>query len=459
MPYTIAPGDTLWAIAQRFGITVQALLAANPGVDPARLRVGQQITVPTAAQPGATTYTVRPGDTFWGIATRFGISVQALAAANPQVQNPAAIYPGLVLTIPRPAARVYVVQPGDTLWAIARKLGVSLAALQQANPGVNPNMLMAGQRLTVPAAAAPAPTPAPPTGPIVVPRENYGYPEMMADLDRLVARYPFIQRGSIGESVLGREIPVVRIGTGPKEVHYNASFHGEEWITTPLLMKFLETYADAYTRGQRIGQYDIPTLYRQTSLWIVPMVNPDGVELQQNGIAPTNPYYDLVVRANGGSTNFRNWAANIRGVDLNNQFPANWEQEARRGPSGPAPRNYAGTAPLTEPESQAMAQFTREHDFRLVIAFHSQGEVIYWGYQGFEPPETERIAQIFAEASGYRPVRYAASSAGYKDWFEQEWRRPGFTVEVGLGTNPLPIGQFWEIWGENIGIMLAGLAV
>ena len=64
-----------------------------------------------------------------------------------------------------------------------------------------------------------------------------------------------------------------------------------------------------------------------------------------------------------------------------------------------------------------------------------------------------------AEASGYRPIRYAASSAGYKDWFEQEWRRPGFTVEAGKGVNPLPFGQFWEIWGENIGIMLAGLAV
>jgi g-D-glutamyl-meso-diaminopimelate peptidase len=187
------------------------------------------------------------------------------------------------------------------------------------------------------------------------------------------------------------------------------------------------------------------------------MVNPDGVELVQEGIDPDNPYYDLVLEANGGSLDFRPWAANIRGVDLNNQFPADWEREAARGETGPAPRNYSGPSPLSEPEAQAMADFTREHDFRLVIAWHAQGEEIYWGYEGLEPAESEHIATVFSEASGYRSVRYVQSWAGYKDWFIQDWRRPGFTVEVGRGIQPLPISQFWSIWSRTIGIMLAGL--
>lgn len=403
------------------------------------------------------TYTIRPGDTLYAVAQRFGISLQALVAANPQVINPAMIWPGYLLTIPQPAAptgQTYIVRPGDTLWAIARRYSISVADLQRANPGIDPARLMVGQGLTIPTAA-----PQPEGREIVVPREGYGYDAMMADLRALQARYPFIEVTSIGDSVLGRPIPAVRIGTGDREVHMNASFHAHEWITTPLLMKFLEAYAAAYREGRRIGNFDIPALFRQTTLWLVPMVNPDGVELVQRGISPDNPYYDLVMRANRGSTDFRGWAANIRGVDLNNQFPAGWEREVARKPTAPAPRGYPGPSPLSEPESRAMADFTRERNFRRVLAFHSQGEVIFWGFEGLEPPESERIVRTFAEASGYTPIRYVDSWAGYKDWFIQEYRRPGFTVEVGRGVNPLPFSQFWEIWGENIGIMLSALAL
>lgn len=452
MPYIVQPGDTLYTLAQRFGVTVREILAANPQLaDPAMLRVGQTLEIPDPNQPPNTaSYVVQPGDTFYRISQRFRISMEALIGANPQVETPGAIRPGEVLYIPRRPTQQYVIQPGDTLFQIAAKFGITVQQLIQANPGVRPEMLMPGQRLAIPPAEERA---------IVIPRENYGYTEMMADLTRLEERYPFLQIDSIGESVLERSIPVVRIGEGPKEVHYNGSFHAEEWITTPLLMRFLEVYAEAYRRGRQIGTFDPGRLYSQTSLYVVPMVNPDGVELQQNGISPDNPYYDTVVAANQGSTNFRTWAANIRGVDLNNQFPADWEREKARGPQEPAPRNYSGPSPLSEPETRAMYDFTRNHDFRLVIAWHTQGEEIYWGYEGLEPPESEHITRVFVEASGYRAVRYLQSWAGYKDWFIQEYRRPGFTIEVGRGVNPLPISQFGTIWSRSIGILLAGLAL
>jgi len=410
-------------------------------------------TLNTAAQPpNSERYVVQPGDTLYRIAQRHRTTVTAILAINPQIEDPAYIVPGQVIYLPLRSYRQYVVQPGDTLYRIGQMFGVSVAAIMAANPGIDPQALQVGRIINIPDASPQQ---------IVVPREDYGYDEMMADLEALQQRYPFLEVQFIGTSVLGRPIPAVRLGTGTKEIHYNGSIHANEWITSVILMKFIEVYARAFQEGRNIGTFHIPTLFAQNSLWIVPMVNPDGVELVQEGITPDNPYFEQVLSINGGSRDFRFWKANIRGVDLNDQFPANWEREvARRGVRAPAPRDYPGPSPLSEPEARALADFTRNHDFRLVIAFHTQGEVIYWGYNNLEPPESERIVHIFSDVSGgYEPIRTVDSDAGYKDWFIQDWRRPGFTVELGRGVNPLPIDQFWDIWGRVIGILLVAMVV
>ncbi len=106
-----------------------------------------------------------------------------------------------------------------------------------------------------------------------------------------------------------------------------------------------------------------------------------------------------------------------------------------------------------------MAEQTRRRNFARVLAFHTQGEVIYWGYENLEPPESEVLVNEFSSVTGYEPVQSIESYAGYKDWFIQEWRRPGFTVELGSGNNPLPLDQFDEIYQKALGIFLAGLYV
>lgn len=296
---------------------------------------------------------------------------------------------------------------------------------------------------------------------IVKVQAGYSHSNMLDDLGKLKNVFPEMEIVNIGKSVLGRSIPAVKVGTGSKQIHYNGSFHANEWITSLLLMVFIEKYLEANSLGKSLGGVNVSEIYKKTSLWIVPMVNPDGVDLVQNGfLADNNPYYRLVLKANQGSTNFKNWKANIRGVDLNDQFPANWEREYnRRETKGPAPLNYPGSSPLSEPEAKAMADFTEENDFQMVIAFHAQGEEIYWGYEKLEPPESQIIVRKFQKKSGYRAIRYVLSDAGYKDWFIYKWRRPGFTVECGLGQNPLPLSQFWSIWAKAGSIMLTGLTV
>ena len=150
------------------------------------------------------------------------------------------------------------------------------------------------------------------------------------------------------------------------------------------------------------------------------------------------------------------------GVDLNLQFPAGWEQARQikysQGFTSPAPRDFVGYGPLTEPEALAIYNFTLEHNFRLVITFHTQGEVIFWQFQDYTPPESLFIGQQFSNVSGYalEETPFNSSFAGYKDWFIQDFRKPGYTIEAGFGENPLPISQFDEIYNDNIGIMVLG---
>jgi g-D-glutamyl-meso-diaminopimelate peptidase len=188
------------------------------------------------------------------------------------------------------------------------------------------------------------------------------------------------------------------------------------------------------------------------------MVNPDGVDLVLNG--PPRMKRDQLIKINGGNEEFLHWKANIRGVDLNKQYPANWEiDKKRKAPFHPAPRDYPGSAPLTVPDAIAMAELAKRDHFDYCLAFHTQGEEFYWGYEGYEPPESASLAKEFEQKSGYKAVQYVDSHAGFKDWFLQEFKRPAFTIELGKGINPLPLSQFDDILKKVEGIFFTVLSL
>ena len=346
----------------------------------------------------------------------------------------------------------YRIRPGDTFYLIAKRYYTTVSNIITANPKVNPNNLQVGREIKVPYSLD-----------VVYTNIDYTYDIMKKNLEGLKARYPFIQVGSAGKSELGNELYYVRLGNGPNKVFYNASHHAIEWITTVLLMKFIENFSKAYALGKNLEGYNVPDIWNKTSIYVMPMVNPDGVDLVLSGLDRSNPYYNDLIKWNNGSTDFsKNWSANIRGVDLNHNYDAMWQAskdaEKSYGVYGPGPTRYSGTAPESESESKAVADFTRENDFRLVIAYHTQGEVIYWNYQNLATAEARRIGEIFSRLSGYElGETYGITSfAGYKDWFIEKYRRPGYTVEVGLGVNPLSISQFNKIYKDNIKVLLEG---
>ncbi|AGK95929.1 M14 family metallopeptidase [Clostridium pasteurianum] len=344
----------------------------------------------------------------------------------------------------------YTIRPGDTLYNIARKYYTQVDRIIAANPGINPSNLIPGTTIVVTYGID-----------VVDTNINYTYDILDSDLRGLKARYPFITIGSAGKSVLGRELYYVKLGTGPNEVFYNGSHHALEWITTPLLTKFIENFSKAYVDGTNIRGYSPRDIWNRSSIYIMPMVNPDGVDLVLNGLSRSNPYYNELIRWNKGSTDFsQNWEANNHGVDLNHNYNALWQlskdAEASYGVFGPGPTRYSGPSPESEPETKAVVSFTRSHNFRLVIAYHSQGEVIYWQFSNLTPPESLPIGNQFSNVSGYALAETSGitSYSGYKDWFIQDFRRPGYTIEVGRGRNPLPISQFNEIYNDNEELLL-----
>ncbi|MCL7745866.1 M14 family metallopeptidase [Halalkalibacter alkaliphilus] len=263
----------------------------------------------------------------------------------------------------------------------------------------------------------------------------------------------------LGYSVMNQPIYALSIGSGKKEVFYSGGWHANEWHTSKFLTRYIHELATFHKKGELMYGYDVTKLLQDVTLYVVPLVNPDGVDLVLQGIYPDHPFFKEVQHINKGAKRFEHWSSNIRGVDLNHQWPAGWEEEAKGSPQIPWARHYSGKGPLTEPEAQAIYRFTMEHSFAYVLAFHSQGQVIYWGYRGLEPKESKEMVHRLSIVSSYTPVHTAESDGGYKDWFIQETGRAGFTIEVGVGTNPLSVESFAEIWSNNCVLALKGLTL
>ena len=282
-------------------------------------------------------------------------------------------------------------------------------------------------------------------------------------IQALVAKYPFCRSELLALTAFNRPIRTLVIGSGPRKVLYTAAHHANEWITTPVLLKFAEEVGNALRAGGQIQNVPASDLLDAATIYLVPMVNPDGVDLVTGAIPPGSREYESAQNLASFYPEIpfpSGWKANLRGVDLNLQYPAGWEQARQikfsQGYTRPGPRDYVGTAPLTQPEALALAQYTQRINPALVLAYHSQGQVIYWQFENYVVPGARELGEEFARVSGYslEDTPYNSSFAGYKDWFIQKYRRPGYTIEVGLGENPLPLSQFDEIYRDKEGILV-----
>ena len=293
---------------------------------------------------------------------------------------------------------------------------------------------------------------------LVEPNVTYTYEMLVEDASELAAAYPgLVEVTSAGQSVEGRALTLIKLGKGATKVLLLGAHHAREYITSTFLMETADEYARAYMQAAQGSA----NLLDSVTLYIVPMVNPDGVNLVQNGPdAAKDPQRVKGMRMLKDT--YAEWKANINGVDLNRQYPCHWEEKASNT-DVPSSEMYKGTAPATEPEVQAVMQLCEQNDFALAASFHTKGEVIYWADSGTEDAieAAAPIAQSISEVTGYELMEVsgdpAVYGAGFENWFRQEYLRPGFCIEltpVGNGSAPHDDARFDElVWSRVHGLV------
>ena len=280
------------------------------------------------------------------------------------------------------------------------------------------------------------------------------YARMMRCLSLFADRYPFLSITSAGTSLYGKSIPMIRLGDEScrDTVLYVGAHHGMEWLTTSLLLRFINEYCEYYKSGRRVFSLNMQYLFRSRLICIIPMLNPDGVDIQQHG-AESSPIPDRLKLMNGGSSDFSHWQANGRGVDLNHNYDAGFAQykvlEKEAGITGGCPTRYSGEYPESEPEVGMLTNYLRfDGSVRMILTLHTQGEEIYYTSGGQYPPKAKNIARLLSQLTGYKasePIGMA-SYGGLTDWAIRTLGCPSFTVECGKGENPLPASSFFSVY-------------
>ncbi|WP_445486518.1 M14 family zinc carboxypeptidase [Niallia sp. 03133] len=276
--------------------------------------------------------------------------------------------------------------------------------------------------------------------------EPYSFIEFQNDVWRLKNKFKAsIQVQTIGTSEYGRKLYAIKVGDGSKNVLMIGAHHGREWITSLLLMKMIENYANAATLHQN---------FDDVSIWFVPMLNPDGVTIQQGELYKF-PFFAKrnIKNMNNNSSDFSRWKSNAMGIDLNRQYPSGWN-ELKETSKMPSYKNYKGKQPLEAKEVQAIVQFTKKIKPTIAASYHSSGQEIFWQYKNEQNVSRDKqIAEKIAIATGYKlsTPKIDAIGGGYTDWFIDHYHLPAVTIEICPlieETSP-PLSTLSKEWEKN----------
>lgn len=295
---------------------------------------------------------------------------------------------------------------------------------------------------------------------ISTPKQEYTYEKMTKDIQQLAKDYPdLVEYKSIGKTAYGRDIWAMKVGKGNSTLLVTGSHHAREWISTILTMHMAYKYASSYQNNQSIKGYNVKEVLDHTTIWFIPMVNPDGVTLQQKGLNafPKKDHAPLI-KMNNGSKDFKRWKANAQGIDPNRNYDVDWSR-ILNSPANPIWRNHKGSKPGQIAEVKAVMKLVDEVNPEMLLDYHSSGEVLYWDYKiEYKTKQRDRvIANKIAGMTGYKLMFAQNKATGAStDWFIHKFGKPALAPELGkfAGETSVPLSAFDQIWKQNEAVPL-----
>ena len=261
---------------------------------------------------------------------------------------------------------------------------------------------------------------------IVKYKKAYTAAQVRKDVALLAETYPeLISTEVIGHSVKGSPIPLVKLGKGERKALITAGIHAREYLTTAFTMRCIEEYAEAYySETGMYGSYDMVDMLDEYTLYIVPMMNPDGLDIVTNG---KKTLYDKSLKD-------INYKRNANGVNLNRNFPFEWDK-ITTGHTVDDAEAYRGKSAGSEPETQAMMTLCEINDFEWMYSMHLYGNNIYWrdSVNGVISGD-EALVNKLNKACGFIVSPSTTDPDGYgggfENWFRQTYKKPGFCIEL-----------------------------
>lgn len=248
----------------------------------------------------------------------------------------------------------------------------------------------------------------------------------------LVNKYPeLITMESIGKSTLGTDIILLKVGTGEKKALVTGGIHSREDITVNYVMRCVEEYAEAYySSSGKYGTFRLNKLLKEWTLYVVPVMNPDGIDIANDGVIPL--YKNGEPLSEDELFDYKNTTT---GVNLNRNFPFEWGYEdSTINDTTPDIDSYIGKSEASEPETQAIIKLCEANAFEWLFSFHIKGNMLYWADTVNSTSEkAEIMSNRLVVNCGFNLMRtssIAGASGGMENWFRQQYNKPGFCIEL-----------------------------